>query len=264
MRRPCLSHGEGVNFFNKKVQIIWHKQKLYIPLYSNSTTMLLLLDHDMKNLYEVLFSKGSILGGYYDAMDKVKNLRALPYTIGVRERRSKTFFISVLDGFYTQLEEEFMLYSENFNKLLARRVNTFDDSSTVASFLVEGMALLVRGSRLLNIIDLKYHYGSSKSKVNDESYELLRIYYTSDKGEKIRGINKNMGNRSQSHEKIAEKILRLLDYSDIRMSEYHEADIIAKKELRYYEIDLKINDRKELIEIFSLLSLWGVYKKNYM
>lgn len=225
--------------------------------------MLLLLDRKMLNLHEVLFSQGAILGGYYEAMNKIKNLRALPYTIGVRERGSETFFISVLDEFYTQLKEEFMLYDDILNKLLARRVNTFDDSSTVAAFLVEGMSLLVRGSRLLNVIDLKYHYGSSKSKVNDESYELLRIYYTSDKGEKIRGINKNMGNRSQSHEKIAEKILRLLDYSDIRISEYFEADIIAKREFRYYEIDLKINDRKELIEIFSLLSLWSVYKKKY-
>ena len=261
--RPCLSHGEEGIIFIIKVQKSCYNRKLFIPLYSNSTTMLLLLDHNMKNLYEVLFSKGSILGGYYDAMDKVKNLRALPYTIGVRERRSNRFFISVLDGFYKQLEEEFVQYSENLNELLARRLNTFDDSSTVASFLVEGMELLVRGSRLLNIIDLKYHYASSKSKVNDESYELLRIYYTSDKGEKIRGINKNMGNRSQSHEKIAEKILRLLEYSDIRMSEYPEADMVAKKEFRYYEIDLKINGRKELIEIFSLLSLWEVYRKKY-
>lgn len=225
--------------------------------------MLLLLDTQMKNLYDVLFSKGAVLDGYYNALSKLGDLKTSPYSIGIREKGSGAAFVSVLDELYCQIEDEFKSYSENLNNLMSRRLHSFEDGSTVASLLVEGLSILVRGARLLDVVNLRYHYTSSKSKVNEECYEMLRIYFTSDQGKKIRGVNKNMGNSSQGPEKLAERILRMLDYIDIKYSDFSEVDMTAKKGHRHYDVELKFKNRKELIEIFSLVSLWGVYKKIY-
>ena len=226
-------------------------------------TMLLLLDPKMKNLYEVLFSKGSILDGYYNAMSNINNLKKQPFSIGIREKGTGAEFVSVLDELYSQVEDEFTAYSDNLNDLMSRRLQSFEEGATVVSYLVEGLSILVRGARLLNVINIKYHYTSSKSKVNEEYYEMLRIYFTSDKGKKIRCVNKNMGNSGQGPEKLAEKILRMLDYFDIQISGFSDVDMTAQKGHRHYDVELKFNNRKELIEIFSLVSLWGVYKKIY-
>jgi hypothetical protein len=225
--------------------------------------MLILLDPQMKKIHDVLFGHGAILDGYTDAYIRLQGLKKLPYTIGIRERESRTEFESVLDDLYLQIEEELNRFSENLESLLNRKMQSFESDSTVSSFLIEGLEFLIKGSRLLDVIEHKHHYTSSQSRVNQESYEMLRFYWTSEVGKKYRGVNKNMGNSNQTPEKIAEKILQLLGFFEITKSESRGADIYAKKGLRHYEVDLKINERKELIQIFSLVSLWGTYKKIY-
>ncbi len=244
-------------------QKIWQNKMFSVHLHCNYLTMLILLDPQMKKIHDVLFGPGAILDGYTDAYIRLKSLTKLPYTIGIKERGTRTHFVSALDDLYVQIEEELNKFSENLEGMLNRKMESFECNSTVSTFLIDGLDFLIKGSRLLDVIEHKHHYTSSQSRVNQESYEMLRFYWTSEIGKKYRGVNKNMGNSNQTAEKIAEKILQLLGFFEITKSESRGADLYAKKGLRHYEVDLKINDRKELIQIFSLVSLWGTYKKIY-
>jgi hypothetical protein len=243
------------------------ESKLCLSLSCNFQKMLLLLLPKMWNLYDVydiLYSDGSILHGYPKAKEKLNKLKSHPYKIGVKELGKQGKFISVLDELFLKIELEMTTYSTNLDKLLLQRLSSFGENETVASLVVGGLSQLVRGARLINVIDNIHHYTLSKSKSNDQSYEMLRIYWTSDKGKKVRGLNKNIGNSSVSQKKLAEKVLQLLGYTDIAgASRPYEADLVAKMGAKYFEFDLKAQSRADLIEMFSLLYLWKLYKEIY-
>jgi signal recognition particle subunit SEC65 len=90
---------------------------------------------------------------------------------------------------------------------------------------------------------------------------MLRIYYTSESGKKVRSISKNLGNIQQTHMHIAIKILRQLGYTNIVESKDPKCDLNAKLEYELYDIDIKVNNRISLIDTFAFIYLWQLYQK---
>ena len=125
------------------------------------------------------------------------------------------------------------------------------------------MGHLVRGARLLDVLNLKYHYTSSKSKINDEVYEMLRIYFTSDSGKRVRSLSKNMGNIRTKNDIIGSKILTMLGYTHIELNKSYKQkfDFTARLGYEIFEIDVRSLDRTSLIETYTFVYLWQFYKK---
>lgn len=163
---------------------------------------------------------------------------------------------------YNEIKEEVLEYKNMTFELLGRKMASFTENDTVASFLESGMNHLVRGARLMNVIDLKYHYTSTKSKLNDEVYEMLRIYFTSNTGKRVRSVSKNLGNLQQTETAIATKILKLLGYTNIELVKDNRCDLTAKHGYSLFEFDLKIHNRTSLIEIYAFIYLWQLYLKS--
>jgi hypothetical protein len=224
--------------------------------------MLFLLDKKLIMQYELLFGKGSLLEGLPVAEDKIRQLQSIPYTLGLRELGAKQQFENILNSVYNEINQEVLDYRRVTFELLGKKLTSFNDNETVASFLESGMNHVVRGARMMNVIDLKYHYTSTKSKINDEVYEMLRIYFTSDKGKRVRCVSKNLGNLQQTHTNIAIKILKLLGYTKIELGRDNRCDLIAKLDHKFFEIDFKIHNRSSLIEIYAFIYLWQLYLKS--
>jgi hypothetical protein len=207
------------------------------------------------SIEDLLFGNGCLLDGIFDAQKKLEELRKKPYSVGRREPGSHDDFSPILN--------EITDYQLFIKSLLDRKLSSFNDSDTVANFLLNGMRDLVRGARLLDVLKLKYHYTSSKSKVNDEVYEMLRIYFTSDSGKRVRSVSKNMGNIRNKNQVIGTKILSMLGYTHIEENKSlrNRFDFTARLGYEIFEIDVRNINRVSLIETYTFIYLWQYYKK---
>lgn len=218
---------------------------------------------DSLSVEDLLFGNGCLLDGIFDAQKKLEELRKKPYSVGRREPGSHDNFSPILDDTYLEIENEITDYQLFIKSLLDRKLSSFNESETIASFLLRGMGDLVRGARLLDVLNLKYHYTSTKSKVNDEVYEMLRIYFTSDSGKRVRSVSKNMGNIRTKNEVIGTKILSMLGYTHIEENKSirHQFDFTARLGYEIFEIDIRSINRVSLIETYTFIYLWQYYKK---
>jgi hypothetical protein len=212
---------------------------------------------------DLLFGSGCLLYGIFDAQLKLEELRKKPYSVGRRELGSQDNFSPILDDTYSEIEKEIINYQLFVKTILDRKLISFNESETVANFLLKGMEDLVRGARLLDVLNLKYHYTSSKSKVNDEVYEMLRIYFTSDSGKRVRSVSKNMGNIRTKNDVIGSKILTMLGYTHIEPNKNYtqKYDFTARYGYELFEIDVRNINRVSLIETYTFIYLWQYYKK---
>ncbi len=212
---------------------------------------------------DLLFGSGRLLDGIFTAQQKLEELRKKPYSVGRRELGSQDEYSSILDDTYSEIEKEINDYQLFIKSTLDRKLNSFNDSETIANFLIQGMGHLVRGARLLDVLNLKYHYTSSKSKLNDEVYEMLRIYFTSDSGKRVRSLSKNMGNIKTKNDVIGSKILTMLGYTHVELNKNYNQkfDFTARLGYEIFEIDVRALDRTSLIETYTFVYLWQFYKK---
>jgi hypothetical protein len=217
----------------------------------------------VESVEDLLFKSGCILNGISTAQDKLLELKNKPYSVGRRLPETGESFVSVLDDLYAEIEKEISDYQSFIQSTLNRRLSSFNEAETVAEFLLQGMGHLVRGARLLDVLNLKYHYTSSKSKVNDEVYEMLRIYFTSETGKRIRSVSKNMGNIRTKNDVIGSKILSMLGYTHIELNKNYRQkfDFTARFGYEIFEIDVRDINRMSLIETYTFVYLWQYYKK---
>jgi hypothetical protein len=220
-------------------------------------------NYSVESVDDLLFKSGCILDGISTAQKKLEDLRKKPYSAGRRELGSQDDFSPILDDTYLEIENEITDYQLYIKTMLDRKLCSFNESETVAHFLLNGMRDLVRGSRLLDVLNLKYHYTSSKSTVNDEVYEMLRIYFTSDSGKRVRSVSKNMGNIRNKNDVIGTKILTMLGYTHIEPNKYYtqKYDFTARFGYELFEIDVRNINRVSLIETYTFVYLWQHYKK---
>jgi hypothetical protein len=219
--------------------------------------------NSVENVEDLLFKSGCILDGISTAQDKLLELKNKPYSVGRRLPGTEESFISVLDDTYAEIEKEIFDYQSFIQSTLNRRLSSFNETETVANFLLQGMSYLVRGARLLDVLNLKYHYTTSKSKINDEVYEMLRIYFTSDSGKRVRSLSKNMGNIRTKNDVIGSKILTMLGYTHVELNKNYKQkfDFTARFGYEIFEIDVRSLDRTSLIETYTFVYLWQFYKK---
>jgi hypothetical protein len=219
--------------------------------------------NSVENVEDLLFKSGCILDGISTAQDKLLELKNKPYSVGRRLPGTEESFISVLDDTYAEIEKEIFDYQSFIQSTLNRRLSSFNETETVANFLLQGMSYLVRGARLLDVLNLKYHYTTSKSKINDEVYEMLRIYFTSDSGKRVRSLSKNMGNIRTKNDVIGSKILTMLGYTHVELNKNYKqkVDFTARFGYEIFEIDVRSLDRTSLIETYTFVYLWQFYKK---
>jgi hypothetical protein len=219
--------------------------------------------NSVENVEDLLFKSGCILDGISTAQDKLLELQNKPYSVGRRLPGTEESFISVLDDTYAEIEKEIFDYQSFIQSTLNRRLSSFNETETVANFLLQGMSYLVRGARLLDVLNLKYHYTTSKSKINDEVYEMLRIYFTSDSGKRVRSLSKNMGNIRTKNDVIGSKILTMLGYTHVELNKNYKQkfDFTARFGYEIFEIDVRSLDRTSLIETYTFVYLWQFYKK---
>jgi hypothetical protein len=219
--------------------------------------------NSVENVEDLLFKSGCILDGISTAQDKLLELKNKPYSVGRRLPGTEESFISVLDDTYAEIEKEIFDYQSFIQSTLNRRLSSFNETETVANFLLQGMSYLVRGARLLDVLNLKYHYTTSKSKINDEVYEMLRIYFTSDLGKRVRSLSKNMGNIRTKNDVIGSKILTMLGYTHVELNKNYKQkfDFTARFGYEIFEIDVRSLDRTSLIETYTFVYLWQFYKK---
>jgi hypothetical protein len=217
----------------------------------------------VESVEDLLFKSGCILNGISTAQDKLLELKNKSYSVGRRLPGTGESFVSVLDDLYAEIEKEISDYQSFIQSTLNRRLSSFNEAETVAEFLLQGMGHLVRGARLLDVLNLKYHYTSSKSKVNDEVYEMLRIYFTSETGKRIRSVSKNMGNIRTKNDVIGSKILSMLGYTHIEPNKNYRQkfDFTARFGYEIFEIDVRDINRMSLIETYTFVYLWQYYKK---
>lgn len=217
----------------------------------------------VESVEDLLFKSGCILNGISTAQDKLLELKNKSYSVGRRLPGTGESFVSVLDDLYAEIEKEISDYQSFIQSTLNRRLSSFNEAETVAEFLLQGMGHLVRGARLLDVLNLKYHYTSSKSKVNDEVYEMLRIYFTSETGKRIRSVSKNMGNIRTKNDVIGSKILSMLGYTHIELNKNYRQkfDFTARFGYEIFEIDVRDINRMSLIETYTFVYLWQYYKK---
>ncbi len=220
-------------------------------------------NNSIESVEDLLFKSGCILDGISTAQDKLLELRNKPYSVGRRLPGTEESFVSVLDETYTEIEKEIFDYQLFIQSILNRTLSSFNETETVAKFLLQGMGYLVRGARLLDVLNLKYHYTSSKSKINDEVYEMLRIYFTSDSGKRVRSLSKNMGNIRTKNDVIGSKILTMLGYTHVKESKSlrDRFDFTARLGYELFEIDVRNLNRVSLIETYTFIYLWQYYKK---
>lgn len=220
-------------------------------------------NNSIESVEDLLFKSGCILDGISTAQDKLLELRNKPYSVGRRLPGTEESFVSVLDETYTEIEKEIFDYQLFIQSILNRTLSSFNETETVAKFLLQGMGYLVRGARLLDVLNLKYHYTSSKSKINDEVYEMLRIYFTSDSGKRVRSLSKNMGNIRTKNDVIGSKILTMLGYTHVEESKSlrDRFDFTARLGYELFEIDVRNLNRVSLIETYTFIYLWQYYKK---
>jgi hypothetical protein len=220
-------------------------------------------NNNIESVEDLLFKSGCILDGISTAQDKLLELRNKPYSVGRRLPGTEESFVSVLDDTYAEIEKEIYDYQSFIQSILNRRLSSFNETETVAKFLLQGMGHLVRGARLLDVLNLKYHYTSSKSKINDEVYEMLRIYFTSDSGKRVRSLSKNMGNIRTKNDIIGSKILTMLGYTHVELNKSYKQkfDFTARLGYEIFEIDVRSLDRTSLIETYTFVYLWQFYKK---
>ena len=220
-------------------------------------------NNNIESVEDLLFKSGCILDGISTAQDKLLELRNKPYSVGRRMPGTEESFVSVLDETYTEIEKEIFDYQLFIQSILNRTLSSFNETETVAKFLLQGMGYLVRGARLLDVLNLKYHYTSSKSKINDEVYEMLRIYFTSDSGKRVRSLSKNMGNIRTKNDVIGSKILTMLGYTHVEESKSlrDRFDFTARLGYELFEIDVRNLNRVSLIETYTFIYLWQYYKK---
>ena len=220
-------------------------------------------NNSIESVEDLLFKSGCILDGISTAQDKLLELRNKPYSVGRRLPGTEESFVSVLDETYTEIEKEIFDYQLFIQSTLDRSLSSFNETETVAKFLLQGMSHLVRGARLLDVLNLKYHYTSSKSKINDEVYEMLRIYFTSDSGKRVRSLSKNMGNIRTKNDIIGSKILTMLGYTHVELNKNYKQkfDFTARLGYEIFEIDVRSLDRTSLIETYTFVYLWHFYKK---
>ncbi len=220
-------------------------------------------NNSIESVEDLLFKSGCILDGISTAQDKLLELRNKPYSIGRRLPGTEESFVSVLNDTYTEIEKEIFDYQLFIQSTLNRTLSSFNETETVAKFLLQGMGYLVRGARLLDVLNLKYHYTSSKSKINDEVYEMLRIYFTSDSGKRVRSLSKNMGNIRTKNDIIGSKILTMLGYTHVELNKNYKQkfDFTARLGYEIFEIDVRSLDRTSLIETYTFVYLWQFYKK---
>lgn len=220
-------------------------------------------NNNIESVEDLLFRSGCILDGILTAQDKLLELRNKPYSVGRRLPGTEESFVSVLDDTYAEIEKEIFDYQSFIQSILNRRLSSFNETETVAKFLLQGMGHLVRGARLLDVLNLKYHYTSSKSKINDEVYEMLRIYFTSDSGKRVRSLSKNMGNIRTKNDVIGSKILTMLGYTHVEQNKNYRQkfDFTARLGYEIFEIDVRSLDRTSLIETYTFVYLWQFYKK---
>ncbi len=220
-------------------------------------------NNSIESVEDLLFKSGCILDGISTAQDKLLELRNKPYSVGRRLPGTEESFVSVLDETYTEIEKEIFDYQLFIQSTLDRSLSSFNETETVAKFLLQGMSHLVRGARLLDVLNLKYHYTSSKSKINDEVYEMLRIYFTSDSGKRVRSLSKNMGNIRTKNDVIGSKILTMLGYTHVEESKSirDRFDFTARLGYELFEIDVRNLNRVSLIETYTFIYLWQYYKK---
>ena len=220
-------------------------------------------NNSIESVEDLLFKSGCILDGISTAQDKLLELRNKPYSVGRRLPGTEESFVSVLDETYTEIEKEIFDYQLFIQSTLNRTLSSFNETETVAKFLLQGMGYLVRGARLLDVLNLKYHYTSSKSKINDEVYEMLRIYFTSDSGKRVRSLSKNMGNIRTKNDVIGSKILTMLGYTHVEESKSlrDRFDFTARLGYELFEIDVRNLNRVSLIETYTFIYLWQYYKK---
>lgn len=221
------------------------------------------LNNSIESVDDLLFKSGCILDGISTAQDKLLELKNKPYSVGRRLPGTEESFISVLDDTYAEIEKEIFDYQSFIQSTLNRRLSSFNETETVANFLLQGMSHLVRGARLLDVLNLKYHYTTSKSKINDEVYEMLRIYFTSDSGKRVRSLSKNMGNIRTKNDVIGSKILTMLGYTHVELNKNYKQkfDFTARFGYEIFEIDVRSLDRTSLIETYTFVYLWQFYKK---
>lgn len=219
--------------------------------------------NSIESVDDLLFKSGCILDGISTAQDKLLELKNKPYSVGRRLSGTEESFISVLDDTYAEIEKEIFDYQSFIQSTLNRRLSSFNETETVANFLLQGMSHLVRGARLLDVLNLKYHYTTSKSKINDEVYEMLRIYFTSDSGKRVRSLSKNMGNIRTKNDVIGSKILTMLGYTHVELNKNYKQkfDFTARFGYEIFEIDVRSLDRTSLIETYTFVYLWQFYKK---
>lgn len=220
-------------------------------------------NNSIESVDDLLFKSGCILDGISTAQDKLLELKNKPYSVGRRLPGTEESFISVLDDTYAEIEKEIFDYQSFIQSILNRRLSSFNETETVANFLLQGMSHLVRGARLLDVLNLKYHYTTSKSKINDEVYEMLRIYFTSDSGKRVRSLSKNMGNIRTKNDVIGSKILTMLGYTHVELNKNYKQkfDFTARFGYEIFEIDVRSLDRTSLIETYTFVYLWQFYKK---
>ena len=223
--------------------------------------MIFPIDKNFVSINELLFTKGALLEGMPTAQKRLIELKEKTYILGIKKSGSIEPFTTILETTYNQIYNEIVEYQKLTNEILLKKMATFTEDQIVASFLVDWMYHLVRGARLMNVLDLKCHYTKTKSKLNDEVYEMVRIYYTSDSGKKVRSISKNLGNIQQTPKHIAIKILRQLGYTNIVESKDQKCDLNAKLGYELYDIDIKANNRIGLIDTFAFIYLWQLYQK---
>lgn len=220
-------------------------------------------NNSIESVEDLLYKSGCILDGISTAQDKLLELKNKPYSVGRRLPGTEESFVSVLEDTYAEIEKEIYDYQSFIQSTLNRSLSSFNEIETVANFLLQGMEHLVRGARLLDVLNLKYHYTSSKSIVNDQVYEMLRIYFTSDSGKKVRSLSKNMGNIRKKNSVIGTKILTMLGYTHIDENKNpgNRFDFTARFGYEIFEIDVRSINRISLIETYTFLYLWQFYKK---
>ena len=126
---------------------------------------------------------------------------------------------------------------------------------------------IVRIKRLACVFNPEFSIITFTDKKTNITYEMIKGYWISDEGRKVRSLSRNVGKIGSSMIELTSKLFKLnnkhLTIYEPSFNQQYRPDLIVYDGTTKWIVETKMLDKGNFIKTYVMFELWKMYKEEY-